>query len=393
MAAMMLSAPGFGAPREQGDPDFRVPTYAGAYQPQGVDEQGQWLLADESERSLRDLPVMIRDEALTTYLKSVLCRAVGTDRCDSARIYVVRAPIFQASMAPNGTMLIYSGLLLRVRNEAELASILAHEFAHFELRHSLLRFKQQRRASDMLAWATVMAGFAQSSGVSYGTNFQELVLTVHGSMASYNRNQERAADTLGFAYTTFSQYRPSASADVWRSVMNESDATAVARGRRTGRYDAFFLDSHPTDLERADNLSYLANRVPSAGDYDGREQYRAAMAAWTPLFLADQIKLNDFGGTEFVIARLSSDGWTADLHYARGELYRLRGNPRDLVNAAQFYRDALALDQRMADAQRGLGLSLIRSGQIEDGQAALTAYLDARPEAPDATMLRSLIQN
>lgn len=392
LAALNFAAPMANAASDD-DPDFSVPTYAGAYQPQGVDEQGQWLLADESERTLRDLPVIIKDEALTLYLHSILCRAVGADRCGSARIYVVRAPIFNASMAPNGTMLVYSGLLLRTRNEAELASILAHEFAHFELRHSLQRFKRQRTTSDVLTWAAVLAGFAQTSSVSYGTNFQELVLTIHGSLAAYNRNQEREADIRGFAYTTLSHYRPSASADVWRSVMNEADATAFARGRPTQRYNGIpFLSTHPSDLERADNLSYLANRVPSAGDYDGRDQYRAAMAPWVGSFLSDQIKLNDFGGTEFVIQRLSSDGWTADLHYARGELYRLRGNPRDLVNAAQFYKDALSLDPEMADSLRGLGLSLLRSGHADEGRAALTSYLEIRPDASDASMLRSLVQ-
>ena len=381
------------ANRDREKPEFVVPPYVGAYQPQGTDEQGQWLQADEAERTIRDLPVVIQDEELNAYVRSVLCRAVGNDRCGSARIYILRLPVFNATMSANGTMHVYSGLLLRVRNEGELASILAHEFAHFELRHSLTRFRARRSASDALAWASVLVGFSQNSGLRYGTSFQDLLYAVHGSLAAYNRNQEREADLLSFAYTTQSQFRPSASADVWRAVMNESDASAVARGQRTNRYGGVpFLASHPSDLERADTLSLMANRILSAGDYDGREQYRTAMARWIPEFLSDQIKLNDFGGTEFIIARLASDGWTADLHYARAELYRTRGNPRDLISAIGFYREALALNPQMHAAKRGLGLSLIRSGSVAEGRIALQAFLEAQPDALDAAMLRTLIQ-
>jgi beta-barrel assembly-enhancing protease len=72
-------------------------------------------------------------------------------------------------------------------------------------------------------------------------------------------------------------------------------------------------------------------------------------------------------------------------------LYRMRGTPRDLVNAAQFYRDALSSDTTMIEAQRGLGLTLIRSGQADEGRTHIRAYLDANPTAADAEILRSLL--
>src|SRR3546814_1178828 len=99
-----------------------LPIYEGAYQPKGVDEIGLWQRDDEYERALVASPVVIRDEALSAYVKSVLCRAVGTDRCDATRVYILREPTFNATMSPNGTMRVYSGLLLRVRSEAELAA-------------------------------------------------------------------------------------------------------------------------------------------------------------------------------------------------------------------------------------------------------------------------------
>lgn len=128
------------------------PPYEGVYQPVGVDEIGFWRENDEHERILATSPLVIRDERLNEYLGQVLCRTVGHDRCEAVRIYVVRDPIFNASMTPNGTMRVYSGLLMRVRNEAELAAVLGHEFGHFEKRHSLNKFKQRRTGTDILAW-------------------------------------------------------------------------------------------------------------------------------------------------------------------------------------------------------------------------------------------------
>ncbi|RIV87661.1 M48 family metallopeptidase [Aurantiacibacter zhengii] len=370
--------------------EFAIPPYEGVYQPQDRDERGLWTMADEDERVLRDTDVVIRDPALNDYVRGVLCRTVGQDRCESVRVYIVRVPIFNASMTPNGTMRVNSGLLLRVRSEAELASILGHEFAHFELRHTLANYRRSRTGSDIGAWAAVLgAAAANYGGYGYGHNAQVAIL---GGVYSFRRNQESEADALGFSYIADAGFRPIAAAEVWQGVMDETDRTAIDRGRRSPRYDGVaFFASHPTSMERAEALADLATRVPG-GDYDGVEEYRRATADWTPRFLADELALNDFGGTDYVIERLGEYGQTADLLYARGELYRGRGHPRDLVNAAQFYRGALDLDPDLHDAWRGMGLALLRSGEFAQGSDALRTYLELAPEANDAAMLRMMIK-
>lgn len=371
--------------------EFGLPTYAGAYQPQNVDERGMWMIDDESERLTRDSRLVIRDEALNNYVRSVLCRAVGDDRCGGVRIYILRVPAFNASMSPNGTMRIYSGLLLRMRNEAELASILGHEFAHFELRHSLEDFRRSRSTSDFLAWTAVLGSLALTYGSGTGHSYGDFRISAYGALARFNRDQERAADVRGFAYMTAAQYRPSAAAEVWRSAMNETDATLTGRALRSKRYEGTpFFASHPTNLERADYLSALANRVPG-GEYEGRAAYQAALAPWMDQFLEDQVKLNDFAGTEHLITRLGSEEWTAPLLLARAELYRLRANPRDLPNAVDFYRQALALNADLPTAHRGMGLSLMRMDRKTEAAPSLTRYLELKPDAFDAEMIRSLV--
>lgn len=381
--ALALAAPAWPATSTRPAPP--PPPFAGVYQPQGVDEIGMWREDDEDERALASSPLVIRDEALTAYVKSVLCAAVGPDRCNATRIYILREPSFNATMVANGTMRVYSGLLLRVRSEAELAAVLGHEFGHFEKRHSLRDFKKSRTASDLIAWGSVLTSMSSSYDVHRG--FGELQYSIYGNFFRFNRDQEREADLVGIGYLNASSLRPQAAARIWRNVMAELQASAVSRGLKKPRFDAIaFTARHPPHAERAD---YLAALAAPEGDRreEGTERYRQALAKWMPAFLEDQIKLNDFGGSEYLINALAEHGWTAPLWHARGELFRARGAPRDLVNAADFYAKAIALEPRLAEAHRGLGLSLIKTGRPSEGRAALERYLQVKPDASDAAMI------
>lgn len=356
-----------------------LPPFASAYEPRGVDERGLWMEADEAERRLRDSGFVIRDPQLNAYVKGVLCRAVGADRCAGARIYVLRVAAFNANMAPNGMMQVWSGLLLRARDEAELAAVLGHEFAHFEQRHGVAGFKHARSMTDVAVWAGFLGGMTGSvvSNAAIGAIF------------SYDRGREQEADLLGARYLAAAGYDPQAFPDIWARMMDEADATALGRKQRSRRYDrvAFFA-THPTNLERSTYLRRLAANGTGA---TGEAEYRAAMKPWRAQFLADQLKLNDFGGSEYLIGQLAREEWSEDLLFARAELYRFRGNPRDLVTAADLYRRALALDSTHAEALRGLGLSLLRSGDAAAGADALRRYLALRPGAADAAMITTLI--
>ena len=358
-----------------------VPPYQGVYEPQGVDERGQWMMADERERRLRDSNLLIRDAALNDYVKAVLCRTVGDDRCRNVRIYILRVPLPNANMSANGTLVIWSGFFLRWRNEAEVAAILGHEFAHFERRHTLNGFRRQRSTTDTIQWLALLGAMTRTPV------FLDLLI---GDLYRFSRDQERESDLLSLGYMHRSRYRPMAAAEMFDRLMDEADASALGRGLRTHRYDSLaFFDTHPTTLERASYMRMLAgSELPDR--IDNEEAYAAAIRPWLAQFIEDQIKLNDFGGSEYLLAQLAHGHWTADLLYWRGELYRMRGNPRDLVNAAVFYRQSIQLDANRAEAFRGLGLSLMRGQAPEEGRQALARYLALKPDASDAPMIRML---
>lgn len=381
LAAAMLLAAAAGAsePKPAGSPS------APGYQPIGRDERGLWAEADEQERELKTSKLVIREPTVNAYLRRVLCREVGEDRCGAVRLYLVRAPIFNADMGPSGVLRVYSGLLLRVRDEAELAAVLGHEFTHFENRHSLGGLRRMRSATSWGAWLTVASGLTNRP-----TNYMPGFIAAY---YSYGRDQEREADLGGLQRMRGAGYRPMAASAIWMHMREEKDAQAHALGVKSLK-DADYgpFASHPMDVER---MTYLARegQVLEAGatDFDGLDEYRAALAPIWPMLIGDQIKLNDFGGSEFVLENLAHGDWTGPLLYARAELYRARGGAADRLTAETLYRQAVVRPDAPVATWRGLGLVLMRNGRADEGRASLRSYLSRTPDASDRALLQATI--
>ncbi|MCY7354402.1 MAG: M48 family metalloprotease, partial [Lysobacter sp.] len=92
----------------------------------GTDEDELWYAMERAERELQRSPLRVRDPALNNYVRRTVCKSAG-DYCRDLRVYIMDVPQFNASMAPNGMMLVWTGALLRARDEAEIAFVLAHE--------------------------------------------------------------------------------------------------------------------------------------------------------------------------------------------------------------------------------------------------------------------------
>lgn len=380
LAAALLAATAAGADvTPTGSPS------APGYAPMGRDEAGLWAEADEAERQYKVSKLVVRDPGVNGYLRSVLCREVGAERCGAARLYLVRTPFFNAFAMPNGAIVVFTGLLLRVHDEAELAAILGHEFAHFEHRHQLYGLKNQRNAASWGAWLTVL-----SIGVGQGYDYSTGFAAAH---YSYARDQERDADMTGLAMMRPAGFRPRSFSHVWAQMRSEEDHRAAALGVRSLK-DAWRgpFSTHPMDAERMAYLKAAAEREPDDIPYTGAAEYRAALAPIWPMLIADQVKLNDFGGSEFLLGNLADDAWLGHLLFARGELYRTRAGPGDLQAAAGFYHEASLKADAPAETWRGLGVTLVRLGDLPGARVALADYLTRRPNAGDRATLLAIME-
>jgi len=363
--------------RPAGAADAPLPSALG-YKPQDELERSLWLEMDEQERELKNSKFVVRDPALNAYVRGVLCRTVGEDRCQSARIYIVRTPQFNANMAPNGMMQVWTGLLLRMRNEAQLAAVLGHEFGHFERQHSLKQFKSIRSKADAMAWLSFLP---------YGAGLIGQVALL-GSVFSFSRDMEREADELSVTYLAQSPYATDQANRIWEQLRAEQDATAAARGTKSAKdKNGGFFATHPNTAERVAYLREAATQKPHPEGRNFDAEYRQALVSWWPSLIDDQVKLNDFGGTSFLLEKLAADGWTPDLNFARGELYRARGREGDFAAAATHYRAAIDSGSVLPECWRGLGMAMLRNGQQAEGQAALQKYLELKPDAGDRSII------
>ncbi len=358
-----------------------------AFQPQDKDERGLWMVMEEEERKLQSSEFVMRDAALNAYVRSVFCQTTGAAACKPIRIYIVRTPYFNASMAPNGLMMVWSGLFLRMRNEAQLAAVLGHEYTHYRGRHSLRLFRDQKKKSN--AFAALIVPVAVLGGGLAAQAFQTGLV---GSIYGFSRDMEREADSGSIGLLAQAGYDPHAASKVWEQLRAEQDATAAARGKHSRKNDSGGLfATHPPTAERMAELKSQADKsTGAANSKTNRDSYLRALSPFWAEFVDDQIKLNDFGATEYLLLSLAEEGWTGSLLYARGELYRSRGKPEDLKAAAGYFKEAISTGGVNAEAHRGLGLALLRSGDTAGGQAALKAYLAAKPDASDRAMMASL---
>ena len=94
---------------------------------------------------------------LNQYVQELACRLAG-DHCPDIRVNLVSTPQFNASMAPNGMMQVWTGLLLRVENEAQLTAILGHEIGHYLARHSVERMRQIKSGTAVGQFLALFGG-------------------------------------------------------------------------------------------------------------------------------------------------------------------------------------------------------------------------------------------
>jgi hypothetical protein len=309
------------------------------------------------------------------------------------RIYLARIPEFNAVMFPTGFTVIFSGLLLRMRDEAQLAGVIAHESAHFLLKHQIRQYRDMRRKSDVLSFATMLGGIAGgAAGVYTGDLAQLAQLGTILTLLRYNRQLEAESDAMGVKLIADAGYAPLSMAETWEQLIGEIELSAKVRRKRPDRGYSIF-STHPAPRTRMTDLRASAAELTVPGrSYDrGRESYLAAIRDLRPTMLDDQVKLNDAGSTQDVLSVLAQDGWNGVLRFYEGESLRLRNRQLFHDRAALSYAAAVAFPDAPADAWRWHGIYLMKAGRQAEGRSALQRYLSLAPTAPDAPFVRQML--
>ena len=372
-------------------PRGMVPLVGPGYRPTERDEMGLWKEMDRVEEEIAGSNLLIADDKITGYLRDLI-GTVGGPAAKDFRIYLARIPEFNAMMFPTGFAVVFSGLLLRMRNEAQLAGVIAHESGHFLRRHMIRSWRDERRKTDILSFAAMAAGVGGAGvGVYLGDYVQLAQLGTILSLFQYSRAMEAEADSMGAKLIAETGYPPVEMANIWEQLIGEENASARYRGKHRRRGSIF--DTHPSEGSRMVDLRTDAAEITVPGKaYDNhRARYLATIAPIRPMLLDDQVKLNDPGASQYLIETLAQDGWDGLLRFYEGEIWRLRNRPGDDVRADQSYAASVAYPDAPADAWRWHGISLMKAGRTGEAKAALARYLKMKPDAPDAAWVRQTV--
>jgi predicted Zn-dependent protease len=309
------------------------------------------------------------------------------------RIYLARIPEFNAVMFPTGFAVVFSGLLIRMRNEAQLAGVIAHESSHFLRKHQLREWRDIRHKTDIFSFLAMGTGLAGGvTGIYAGDLVQLAQLGTVLSLLKYSREMEAEADAMGVRLLAEAGYDPMAMSETWEQLIGELDLSAKYRRKKRDHHFSLF-ETHPSPESRMADLKISAAEVRQAGkSYDAyRARYLAALAMIRPMLLDDQVKLNDPGASQYVVDTLAKDGWNGLLRFQEGEVWRLRNRSGDDVRAAQGYAAAILYPDAPPDAWRWHGIMLLKQGQTVEARSAFARYLELMPNAPDAALVRQMM--
>jgi predicted Zn-dependent protease len=373
------------------DPADMVPLVGPGYHPTERDEIGLWKDMDRVEEEVAGSNILITDASITGYLRDLI-GTVGGPAAKDFRIYLARVPEFNAMMFPTGFAVVFSGLLLRMRNEAQLAGVIAHESGHFLRRHMIRSWRDERRKTDIFSIAAMAAGLGGAgAGVYLGDYVQLAQLGTILSLFQYSRAMEAEADAMGARLIAETGYPPMEMANIWQQLIGEEDASARYRGKHRSKGSIF--DTHPSEGSRMVDLRADAAEITVPGKaYDNhRARFLETVGPIRNMLLDDQVKLNDPGASQYLIETLAQDGWDGLLRFYEGEVWRLRNRPGDDVRADQSYAAAVAYPDAPADAWRWHGISLMKAGRTGEAKAALARYLRMKPDAPDAAWVRQTV--
>lgn len=316
-----------------------------------------------------------------SYLQGIALRLAGDDAtlAASLRVRIVQDPTLNAFALPNGSLFVHTGLLARLDNEAQIATILAHEMSHVNQRHALRRYRQTKTS---LTWLNVLT----VTGGGYGS-----ILGGIGTLAAvsgYSRELEHDADRHGFDRLRDAGYDLYSTTQVFEILQFEA--------QRSERKQPFFFGSHPRLADRLTSFGNLLVKygVPTEPGRLGEADYQRHLPAILRLDIAAGLQASDLEGVDQLLQKLETlAAFDAQTPYLRGEWHRKGNAPDRTATATAQYRRALTLDSTHALAWRGLGLSLGAQGTTTDATAALQRYLDLAPLATDRAHMLHLISS
>lgn len=243
-------------------------------------EMGQQFLS-----SIRRGAATIPDALLNSYLENVTYRIASRSQLQDHRLsfVIIDSEALNAFAAPGGIIGVNTGLFLNAENEAEFASVMAHEIAHVSQRH-FARGVDEAQAGRITSMATLLASVLvmATSDAGHGT----AAITAAQGLAvenqlRFSRSNEAEADRIGQDTMYNAGFDPDGMSTLFERLI------AI---NRFGRRPPEFLLSHPLTESRISDARGRAIRYPSKS-YSQNLEYQIMRARVVGHYATDKAGL------------------------------------------------------------------------------------------------------
>jgi len=191
-------------------------------------------------QELKETETELNDPEWQGYLTEVGRKIVAVcDRRDiEYHFTVIESDQVNAFAAPGGYVYFYTGLLREMKNESELAAVMAHEISHIVARHGIKRL-QAAMGVGMAAQLILGDQSSQVINAAVGVGMSML-------FSGYSREAEREADKFGLQYQVRAGYHPDGFLGMFETLARLGEGGSSNIFEKLSR-------SHPETQERIAN--------------------------------------------------------------------------------------------------------------------------------------------
>ncbi len=222
--------------------------------PESAASFGKFGLSDEMELG-RKFSIMIKsrlplveDPEVKGYIEGITQRLIKTAPPQPYKfdVNVLRSDSINAFCSPGGHLFVFTGLILAMSNESELAGVMAHELAHATQRHIATRIERSQiigLASTLLALGGMFMGGSNAKGATMAG----ALAGGQTAMLNYSRQDETEADQVGLNYLIGAGYPPKGLPDAFEVIRRDQ--------RLTSSGIPTYMSTHPDVISRISDMS------------------------------------------------------------------------------------------------------------------------------------------
>lgn len=310
-------------------------------------DEAKKLGTEEHPKILKEFGGVYEDPEIGAYVAGIAGRIAGQSGqpASSFTFTVLNSPIVNAFALPGGYVYITRGTLALANNEAEAAGVLGHEIGHVIAQHSEKRYDKSVFTNLGVAGASILGSIFLGSGA--GDLIGQAGQVGGGAyLASFSRDNELEADTIGVKLLSRVGYAPDAQAAFLQSLSDYSGLESKKAGAAgKDRMNDLFA-THPGGPQRVKEAMAAAREYPNSPVYR-RDEYLDRING---MIYGDDPKEGVVRGTTFTHPdlRLSftvPDGWrisnTANAVLASGPGGKLQFDIEGDKKKVQASRSAL----------------------------------------------------